>query len=690
MNPDEEQTVLLTIIPRGLTMESGPLPVSVIVSPRLRGDDVLAAYPDWLKWTHTLKDSGLKLDIRCGTKQTTIAIDQTVLRPDLWEQLFMKETFVRSYEYPDYAGRGLITYSVREALSAMKSIYQQSAVELALPDSANNVQEERGSNRDKLAHMLDGLDVHWNGRRAPRWRSAVRQTRDMISQGVGGQPSGPLDSEGLILASRSAGDLRNVALPFSVFHHMPTPPQKGNPVTIDTDEVIDFHQALSSLNSYPALLRALGLVFDLDLPAEFVTATAPGAYGTLAVVGTSFDWQTPTTTPKLETAYVNLEVGQNRLFLTAPLVLHDPNAPVTALGLLSLDPTSFGLAQVDVDGGMHKAIILADALNNPDADSNLSDDVAPEAAAHPEVYDRDATLPALRSGGFSLFADRRGLQLLASLSQSAAFNDAAEAGQNQDRPFFAEDLLRGYRLDVWDSHTADWHSLHRRKGIYQIGDKTFEPGEEEGFVQTAAMQPAPGAAGGADGEDLYLHEAIVRWAGWSLSVPMPGKHLSRYGDPDMAVPPDSDPNGQYAEDQPDTPFKMTVHYDIVPGSLPRLVFGRNYRLRARTVDLAGNSLDHDSQLAALLSFVMGLPRQQAGQPYLRYEPVINPAVVIREPAAVTGPGSALDRLVLRTFNESEAQDSSAADTTAADRHLLPPRTSVEMGERLGMFDDATG
>lgn len=689
MNPDEEQTVLFTIIPRGITLDNGSCPVSVIVSPRLRGDNKLGAFPDWLKWTQTLRDQGLTLTIGCGAKLHRIAIEVEVLRPDLWAELFSESTFVRYYEYSDYSERGIISYSVRDTLSAIKTVYQEASVELALPDDTGDTQEEHGGARDQLAGMLEGLDVHWNGRAAPGWRAAVRHM-NRTRRGRLRSRSAALDSEGLLIQPRNPSAFQNAALPFAVFHHMPTPKQEDNPVTIDTEEVLDFHQALTSLNSYPALLRALGLVFDLELPAEFVAQTAPGKFGTLYVADTSLSWQTPTQTPKLETAYINLPIGNNRLFLTAPLIFKDPAAPFLAIGLINLDPQSFGLAQVDVDGAMHKTMILAETLNNPDPDRNLDATAAPEPAAHPDVYDRDATLPALRSGGFSLFADERGLLLLQNMSQSKAFNDALEGGGAQARPFFAEDLLRGYRLDVWDSHTAGWHSLHRRQGVYQIGNSGFKPGEEEGFVQTAAMQPAPGAAEGPDGEDLYVHEAIARWAGWSLSVPMPGKHLSRYGDPDKAIPPDGDTTGEYLEDQPDTPFKMTVDYQIVPGSLPRLAFGRRYRLRARVVDLAGNSLAHDAPLAAVLAMAMGLPRNPDGQPYLRYEPVDAPQVVIRDPQALTGPGSAVDRLVIRTFNDGSAQDAVAADLTAGDRHVLPPRTSVEMGERLGMFDDTTG
>ncbi len=695
-----DQTVLFTIIPRGITLGPGPLPVSVIVSPRLRGESKLGAYPDWVQWTELLRQRGLTLVLRCGTDTREFEIDREVLQPQLWAQLFNESTFVRSYEYKDYSQRGLLTYSVRDTLSAIKTVYQEAAVELALPVDTTRSQEQHGGNRGKLAEILSGMEVNWDGKLARRWRASVRQYADNQHGYLRGRQARLLDGEGLIIAPRDPvtfqrpdlpfslsepSTFQSAAKPFAVFHHMPTPPQKDNPVVIDTDTAIDFHQALSSLNSYPALLRALGLVFDLELPVDFVAQTAPTKFGTLSVAQASWDWALPTTSPELETAYVHLPAGTNSLFLTAPLALKEANAPFLATGLIALDPTSFGLAQVDVDGAMHKAIMTAETMHNPGTDRNEFANVTPEAAPHPEVFDSDATLPSLRSGGFSLWADERGMQLLANMGQAKEFNDAVEGGGVQKRPFFAEDLLRGYRLDVWDSHTNGWHSLHRRVGKYQIGDESFAPGEEEGFVQTAAMQPAPGAAEGEDGEDLYLHEAIARWAGWSLSVPMPGKFLTHHGDPDQAIPTDD-----YATDQPDTPFKMTVSYDIAEGSLPRLAFGRRYRLRARAVDLAGNSLAHDAPLAAFLGLFLALPRNLDGQPYLRYEPVDAPLVVIREPAAITGQGSAVDRLVIRTFNTSEEQDGAAADTTAGDRHLLPPRTSVEMGERLGMFDDASG
>ena len=91
-----------------------------------------------------------------------------------------------------------------------------------------------------------------------------------------------------------------------------------------------------------------------------------------------------------------------------------------------------------------------------------------------------------------------------------------------------------------------------------------------------------------------------------------------------------------------------------------------------------------------LATVFATPREPEGFPYLRFEPVVAPAIVLRDPEGVSSPGSAIDRLVLRTFNDSEAKDGDAADLTGSERHIVPPRTSVELAERLGMFDDAAG
>jgi hypothetical protein len=686
-----KQTILFTVMPRGISANGTTVPVSVFVSPRLNGADNLGAFGDWVDWTRKLRDNGLKLRIQCGTNPPRdFPINQAPLQPDLWEQLFNAETYVSSHDtFDDYSDRAVMSFSMRRIFSVLKTIYQNAGLALAIPDRSG---VDRSSNRQLVRNLVDGLQVHWDARFAGRLRESVRLTPHSPgfpgTQGV----DALLDSEGAIISEPDPSTSRFAAMPFAVFHHMPALPDKQYqpPELPDPNKLFDFHQALSSLNSYPDLLRALGIIFDLDLRSTFVPDTANTPFGTILIQSATpgWDWAVQPQFHPLTTAYVKIRAGQKTLFFTAPRALSGQSAPPLVLGLLDLDPQHFGLAQVDVDGAMHKTIMLAESLN-PSGAQNAAAGAQPENAPHPEVFDPEATLPSLRSGGFSLFADNRGLQLLASIQDTKGFNDALNSGGSQPRPFFAEDLVRGYRLDVWDSRTGQWHSLHQRNAKYQVGSLPFTPPiePEEGFIQLATTQPPPGAQ--PETNDLYLHEAIARWAGWSLSAPRPGKHLSRYPNAADAIPRDDEPE-KFAEDQPETPFKVTAEYHVAKSSLPELRFGRRYRFRARVVDLSGNSLTFDDSLADLLANIFALPRDPEGFAYLRFEPVPAPLVVIRDVMAVTDPGSAVERLVIRTFNSSTDKDHEAADTTAADRHIIPPRASIEMGEHLGTFDDATG
>ena len=126
------QTILFTVMPRGISLNSATSPVSVFVSPRLDGADNLGAFPDWLGWTRHLRDDGLDLEVHCGANTQVFPINVAGLRPDLWEQLFNSRTYVRSHSsFDDYSKRGLISFSVRESLSALKSVYQQASLTLA-------------------------------------------------------------------------------------------------------------------------------------------------------------------------------------------------------------------------------------------------------------------------------------------------------------------------------------------------------------------------------------------------------------------------------------------------------------------------------------------------------------------------------------------------------------------------------
>jgi hypothetical protein len=692
------QTILFTLLPRAASLEGATVPVSLFVTPRLVGEPLLGAFPDWLNWTRQVQQNGLSVTIECAGQSLTLPVDPAALRPELWEALFNAETPVRSYEFDDHSQRGIHSYPFRKALALLKDTYQQVGVELALPDPLPPRREGGLRGRGMLRGALQGLAVNWDAEKARAWPARTRLTTAALA-GIRGNPNIGVwlddqqqrDAEGLPPQPFPPGDQNSArgrfVEHFAAFHHMPAPPALADDEAVDHSQTLDFHRALSSLNTYGELQRALGLVFDLELPREFVPLTpdlaTPGTL-TLAGVTPGWEWGVPTSVPPLATAYAHFQLAEeNHLWCAWSRGLADERLADHVLGMLTLSPAMYGLAQVDVDGGLLKATLLAETLLNPEHE--------PAPARHSQVFDDTATLPSLRSGGISLFGDMRALRLLAAFRESKRFDDAlANPAAPQPRPFQADDLVRGYRLDVWDSFTQQWHSLHQRSGTYQIGPELFATEREEGFVQLGATKAAPGAPNG--GEDFYLHEAIARWTGWSLSAPLPGKALSRFADPDRAVPQEGDP--AYDTNLPVTQFPLTVSYRVLQGTLPRLKFGRAYRFRARLVDLAGNSLLPDSPLAALLDDLVTLPKRTNLHPghvvYLRYEPVPAPVLVPRDAQALTGPGSGLERLVIRSFNSDPSLDTIAPDLTAGDRHIAPPRATVDMAEKLGMFDDGAG
>ena len=120
------------------------------------------------------------------------------------------------------------------------------------------------------------------------------------------------------------------------------------------------------------------------------------------------------------------------------------------------------------------------------------------------------------------------------------------------------------------------------------------------------------------------------------------------------------------------------------GSLPRLRYGRSYWLRARAVDLAGNSLDPQDH-----DFGPERPDLHA-QPFLRYEPVAAPivALVRREDGTTERPfeGESMLRMAIRSRNDTPADNAVPSPETAR-RFAVPSQVSAREAEQHGMLDD---
>lgn len=411
----------------------------------------------------------------------------------------------------------------------------------------------------------------------------------------------------------------------------------------------DFHKMVSLLGDYPALLRPLGLVVDLEVPFSSTIPTTPDAAVRVLVTWTPLLPATISYNPR--THYI-LEADR---FLLRPR----PAEPELSNGLLKLnDKAGYRVIQVDAVGGGLKLANTA---------TNLTWQKNPLNPAQPPNIPDDAGIPALRTGGISLVRPGHRDDLIKQFGFQALFNAALAkvedppAGAPPEPPaeLFAEDVTRGYRIDVFDDKSKRWHSLCQRFGHYHFLDGPIEHDEhDEGFVQfgaTEQLTPHPTRL-------LRATESLFTWDGWSLSAPRPGKSLQVDG------------SSAVTENKAATNFRLETSFDVEPKSLPRLRYGWTYRLRARAVDLAGHSVFEPKDPA----FSVDPPEATPPFVFNRFEPVSPPALVLR---AVPKEGESLERMVVRSVPLAPAA------IVPAERHVVPPKIALSMAEQHEKLDD---
>ncbi|MER7585220.1 hypothetical protein [Kitasatospora sp. NPDC097691] len=614
------EKLIWTALPNGLlgTGESRRLQLSVLVSPRLTAvdgaDAVLGAFPDLRHWTATVADAEFALQIGDVVAADGLRPHNT-LHPELWEALFTDQTPVRSHVYDDVRSKyTVVSYPCLRVEQQIRGLYASvaSATSVGLPPSESG---REGRDHDLLRRSLSA------------WGFA------------------PSSSD--TTASASVAAFRN-------FHDRPQRPHAPLPSTPQQlAGLLDFHQVVALLGDYPELLRRLGLVLDLDVPVGALPAASTARPLRLLPHRGPADRAGPAS----DISVITSTLWDGSTFTAAS---SEPNSQP---GLLALDENRFGLVQIDVDSAVHKLTHLA---------LNLEAIVARPSGDPP----RGAGLPVLRSAGFSLVRSGRKDALDEEFSRAKTQNTVLEASQ---LPVLdAGQLVRGYRIDIWDSVSGEWHALCQRIGMYRFERTGMQLAsiEDEGFVQLSAAGVPTEPDHPDQLPELYLHESILRWNGWSLVAPPRG----------LTIPTDAAPRApEQSENAAVTTSGLKTAFIPVPGSLPSLRFGVGYRLRARVVDLAGNSPTvHEA------ADVPAIPAAPPGQAYFRFEPVPSPVVVLRRALkAQTDPGESLDRLVIRSTNTSPGADQ-VPTPEAAERHIAPPRITVALAEAHGAFDDENG
>jgi hypothetical protein len=742
-----KQKIVWTAVPYGRVTEGphkGCLRVSVVVSPRLTpvtaDEQKLGApgYAEFHDWPKTL--SRLKLQLQIAGVPGLLPLD--VLEPAdsaLWQALFSADTPVAGFKYKDMSRANLRSYAVRNVLGYVREHYGKLAVSAAgthptlLPwknaepslkgmlsdagtrtvsyTTGHSVIEQALPGFDRFFDPKEGVDrrlgslVFGNKSHYSAPVVGIDGNRSGMSVGVRALPPDWADPaangpDKALMANFSTAS-EYTLYQANRFYKRSTPsdaqlamrrPDLKNLAPAPVIEDFDFHRIVASLADTPAVLRQLGLIIDCALPASnAITAALANAASVDGILGIEVLWGDPHVATADAYPRTAFRASAQRFLPRERTADH-------ARGLMALggtaDPTlypvgrykfssAFDVFQLDPDGAALKTtnfVLTAQNLVSRSLKPGTHGEVAYTTGDRQPVA-------ALRSGGLGVSRHGRAGQVAIEAAGATLKNAALEASAATTRKvvLFTEDLLRGYRVDV--QHLGKWFSLCRREGDYRVlgSGQNLPIAPDEGYVKGASTT-------GDGGDDHYLHEAVFRWTGWSLVATRPGRKIM------AAEAADSGLQGEEvtdASEAADNGNGLAVRFRAQPGTLPRLRFGQDYRLRARVVDLAGNSLGLDEPA--------DLEQATEAVSYLRFEPVDPPALVHRHRVSE---GESLERMVLRSNHNADPkaylstppfkaaiQLPASADfeyVALNQRHVVPPKSSQLQCEQHGLFDKAFG
>jgi hypothetical protein len=616
--------IVWAFLPNGI--KDGKLKFSAAVSIRLpeSAKPHLALFPEVLDWARTVQALAFDVQFEKGSRVEAIRTSPNP-DPDLWQAIFQPDSPIIPFKFIDMSQRPVFAFPVKH----VQSFLAQQYINVAAESPEEPPAMERVFRNESLAQLRLKPVTH------PRFTGAVQH---------------PMDEQALSQSIRSAlarqkikavtvSEKPSPAQDFYLLRHYHKPLNKAfiNPKTkkpviphipIKPPE-LDFHQAVSSLTSFPALMRLLGLAIDFEIPIP--TGRMPANFSVRIIPHGRTEDKTPWTRCRMN--------ASKEIFEAAPR----STKPEIVDGFLDLSDTDkFDIIQIDVDGAALKTADLAD-----------------------KAEDRTtADLPALRSSGLSVIRTGNAVVLAQALKTAVELHQSISG--RRETTFYAEDIVQGYRVDVWDENSKRWYSLCKRIGTYNfLRNHRTETLEDEGFVSEAVTESSDGSS-----EDLFTHETLFGWDGWSLVAPRPGRTI------------DKDDKAADIQSQAATAFRLETKFKPVSGSLPRLRFGGRYRLRARAVDLAGNSIGLESTDGS--KAIPAPPKEPTS--YSRFDPIAPPVIV---PRTEPGRGETGDSIVIRSFNDTIAKDK-IVTSEIAERHVVPSKTSELGAEVHGMLDAAGG
>jgi hypothetical protein len=666
MNSTEK--MMWTVVPGGRSATT--LRLSVVVTPKLEAlgttppYPMLSDYPYICDWAKNVTDLPFVLEFKgSGAPQpikTTFA-DSWInsIDPDLWYHVFPPDdTPVIPHYLDTFTDRRIHSYRIRGVIDEIQSTYTKTAIEFQ-----ENIPTLKGS--DTNNHLRDFIDANHAA------NSRIREMYDGTME----------DFHFINEKTKINNKFNDIALAYRFYNRGDFKDQykKGNAIPKPRIEIVDFHKMVSSLGDHPYILRKLGLIIDLEIQ---IKKENKGAIETILNNDSLFVRLVP---PRSAAMHGDATPWTAFTISTTTFSARSKSGVTPIPGRINLGDGSHDLIEVDPDGAALKIMHYSEALHRTFRRRQKYN------GSHEES--ESAALPNLREGGIMVTQDTRAQTLwkkFVDLESKKTALTGSFAGTGQ-LDVFLEDLSRGYRVDVWQEEDKLWHPLCQRHVQYECkGLRENLETADEGYVKSASVSSQ-------GREDLYLHEAMFRWTGWSLVVQKPGRtSVSKMAGNTIVETNETWPKYP-VESIHEKGLKIHPLITLPQPSpltessgdlrLPSLRFGHRYRMRVRIADIAGNGEQFNPDWTSL--------DDQTASPeiqYYRFDPIPPPVVALRNPVSE---GESLECMVIRSNrgvstadysdNLNDLLNSDVYHETSS-RHFFPPKTSQMMVETQGLLD----
>lgn len=656
------EQIMWTAVPNGIS--SSNLQLSVFIAPTLSGGatGTLQDFPDFQDWPSTIEaqqNFGITFTDKSGNvlARETVSIPTGDLSSQMWQELFAggnppgsNVQYTPRDAAEPYTDVPIVSYPTNTVASFLKTTYATLA-------------KESPSDYPSLAVLQERY-----GRMAYVGPGGIDRLTSLYQQLAGGRSASPFANDWSALSAANAdidafGALRFYHLPAKRFN--PGYAAFSRPSIADLINYIDFHRALTFIGEHATLQRALGLVFDLVVPMpSFVTSSTNSDVYVQVWVANSDG--TEDFSPSNGVTYNGVYPRTQSDISDSVFQAHATSSQIVDRMLTLGDTTAFLVSEVDIDGGGLKNASFADslALSSDPQRTPLGHDFPPQRA--PDAPTNYAP-PALRSAGLTVAATNRAYS---SFGPRVQRNGELMNGK-VPTDLTAEDLVRGYILDVYDqTQNFAWRSTAMRDVSYQAGQVTLSAAGDE--ASTDAPPRSQADPNNSSQQQLNLSEIILRWNGWSNAAPRPGSPIQDDG---TTNPPSGSQDGPFSQ--------LTITATVSDGTLPELRYGHSYALRARIVDIAGNAISLQQATQDGASIGDSQDRVSPVILFTRHEPVGSPDVYNPDPTPLAGgnpvPGEVLKRLVIRDIDP---------DTSV--RHFAPNMVAESFAELHGEFDTSNG